>query len=338
MRTIFLPSLLNSLTGDPGVWVDLMDEGRSVLLDLGSLAHVASRKLLRVERVVVTHTHLDHFVGFDHLLRLVLGREKELTVTGPAGFLDRVQGKISAYTWNLIRDYPVRLRAEEVVGGSVRSVLYTGERGFEPEPLPERHAQRVVHAERLFTVHVAELDHGIPVLGVSLRETVHLSVNRDRLEREGLAPGPWLRDLKAAVRRCEPLDADIEASAVDGSARRYRRGELADALIIKQPGQRLSYVTDIRFTPDNVARVAELAAESDLLICEAAFLHEDEALARQRNHLTARQAGELARAAGAHRLAPCHLSPRYKDREQEIFEEAEDAFGGPVLRLTNETA
>ena len=37
MRTVFLPSLLNGLTGDPGLWVDLMDEGRSVLLDLGDL-------------------------------------------------------------------------------------------------------------------------------------------------------------------------------------------------------------------------------------------------------------------------------------------------------------
>ena len=83
MRTVFLPSFLNRLCEDPGLWVDLQDEGRSVLLDLGDLRHVAARKLLRVERVVVTHTHMDHFVGFDHLLRLALGRERELVVTGP---------------------------------------------------------------------------------------------------------------------------------------------------------------------------------------------------------------------------------------------------------------
>src|SRR5512136_2788537 len=121
MRTVFLSSLLNDLCGDPGLWVDLLDEGRSVLLDLGDLRHVAPRKLLRVERAVVTHTHMDHFVGFDHLLRLALGREKELTVTGPPGFLRSVRGKIDAYTWNLIEDYPVRLVAEEVDGGVIRS-------------------------------------------------------------------------------------------------------------------------------------------------------------------------------------------------------------------------
>ena len=96
MRTVFLPVLLSPLCGDPGLWVDLLDEGRSVLLDMGDLRQVANRKLLRVERAVVTHTHMDHFVGFDHLLRLTLGRDKELVVTGPTGFLERVHGKIAA--------------------------------------------------------------------------------------------------------------------------------------------------------------------------------------------------------------------------------------------------
>ena len=43
--------------------------------------------------------------------------------------------------------------------------------------------------------------------------------------------------------------------------------------------------------------------------------------------------GELAREAGAQRLAPFHFSPRYGGREQELFDEAASAFGGPILRL-----
>lgn len=338
MRTIFLPSLLNDLTGDPGVWVDLLDEGRSILLDLGELTHVASRKLLRVERAVVTHAHMDHFIGFDRLLRLALGREKELTLTGPPGFLEHVRGKIEGYAWNLIHQYPVRLRAEETDGRVVRSVRYSGAGGMRPEPQPEREIAGVVHAERLYTLQVAVLDHGIPVLGLSLRETEHLSVNRDRLDRMGLVPGPWLRDLKEAARRHAPGEVQIEAATADGGVRIYRRADLIAEVILRRPGQRLAYVTDVRHTPENAERIAALAADSDLLICETAFLHEDAGVARERNHLTARQAGELARAAGARRLAPCHLSPRYKGREQQVIDEAAEAFGGPVLILPTEAA
>jgi ribonuclease Z len=315
------------------LWVDLLDEGRSVLLDLGSLTHVATRKLMRVERAVVTHTHMDHFAGFDHLLRLILGREKELTVTGPPGFLRHVQGKIDAYVWNLIETYPVRLKAEEIDDHRVRSVLYTGPGRMEPEPLPDRPFTGVIHGERLYTLHVAVLDHGIPVLGAALRETEHISVNRDRVRRLGLSPGEWLRELKQAVRRCEADDRLIEADTVQGGKSTFKRGELATEIILRSPGQKLAYVTDIQYTPENVERVVELAGGVDLLVCETAFLHDDEALARERCHLTARQAGELARAAGAKRLAPFHFSPRYQGRERELFEEAERVFGGPVLKL-----
>jgi len=338
VRTVFLPSLLNRLCEDPGLWVDLQDEGRSILLDLGDVRHVAARKLLRVERAVVTHTHMDHFVGFDHLLRLVLGRERELVVTGPPGFLERVAGKIAAYTWNLIQDYPIRLRAEEVDGEWIRSVLYSGESGMRPVPQPQRRTEGTLHAERLYTVHVTLLDHGVPVLGVALHETEHLSVNRDRMEKMGLTPGPWLRDLKEAVRRCEPGDVPVEATETEGGVRRFRREELAEALILRRAGQRLAYVTDVRFTPENVARILPLAAGVDLFVCEAAFLNTEAALAAERSHLTAGQAGWLAREAGAKRLAPFHLSPRYKGREQEIVDEAAEAFGGPVLILPDEAS
>jgi ribonuclease Z len=313
--------------------VDFLDEGRSVLVDLGELRHVASRKLLRVERAIVTHTHVDHFVGFDHLLRLCLRREKELVLTGPPGFLRNVRGKIQGYTWNLIARYPVRLVAEEVDGDTIRSELYTGAGGMEPEPLPPRRFAGTLHAERLFTMHGALFDHGIPVLGAALREVEHVSVNRDRLTRLGLAAGPWLRELKQAVRRSDPMDVEIVAKLASGGERAFQRGDLAAEIILRGRGQRIAYLTDLRGTPENLERAAELARDADLLVCEAAFLHQDEALARERHHLTARQAGELARAAGAARLAPFHVSPRYLGREQEILDEAAAAFGGPVLVL-----
>ncbi len=68
------------------------------------------------------------------------------------------------------------------------------------------------------------------------------------------------------------------------------------------------------------------------------FLHEDEKLAAERNHLTARQAGELAKAAGAAKLAPFHFSPRYEGRHEALVEEAAQAFGFQLGRSTSCTA
>jgi ribonuclease Z len=333
VRTLFYPALLHSPTGDPGLWIDLPDEGRAVLLDLPSVAHLPARKLLRVAHAVVTHTHMDHFVGFDQLLRVALRREDPLAITGPPGFLERVRGRIGAYSWNLIENYPIRLRVQEVDGDTLRTEEYSGAARMRPMRVADAPFTGTVHAERAFRIDVATFDHGIPVLGVAVREAVHFAVNRDLLDRRGLVPGPWLKTLKDAMRRGASADTPIEVPAADGARATHALSELADGLIVRGPGQVVAYLTDIAGTEENSSRAEELARDADLLLCEAAFLDEDRELAVERRHLTARQAGWLARRAGAKRLAIFHLSPRYEGREAELFREAGEAFGAPVLEM-----
>ncbi|HEX4824586.1 MAG TPA: MBL fold metallo-hydrolase [Candidatus Polarisedimenticolaceae bacterium] len=333
MRGLFHPAFLHPPTGDPGVWVDMPDEGRALLLDLPALTHVTHRKLLRVAHAVVTHTHMDHFVGFDHLLRIALRREDLLTVTGPEGFLSSVRGRVAAYAWNLIASYPVRLRVQEVAGAVLRAEEYSGASEMRPEPLPDVPFTGTVHAERAFRVDVATLDHGLPVLGIAVREVEHLAVDRDRLDRRGLVPGPWLARLKDAIRRGEAGDTPIAAERDDGTSVTLSLGEIGPEVVRRGPGQALGYLTDLAGTEVNLARAAELVRDVDLLLCEAAFLDADRDLASERHHLTAAQAGRLARDAGAKRLAIFHLSPRYEGRERDLFDEAAEAFGAPTLEM-----
>lgn len=105
MRPVFHPSLVNGPFGDPGLYVEFLFERRALLFDLGDLHALPARKLLRVSHVFVSHTHMDHFTGFDQLLRICLGRGKRLTLFGPPGFIEQVQHKLAAYTWNLVQNY-----------------------------------------------------------------------------------------------------------------------------------------------------------------------------------------------------------------------------------------
>ena len=98
------------------------------------------------------------------------------------------------------------------------------------------------------------------------------------------------------------------------------------------PGQKVAYVVDTLFSPGNVARVTRLAAGADVLFCEAPFLEEDLEQATRRYHLTAAQAGALARAAGVRRLQVFHFSPRYEGRYGEIIAEAQAEFAGQEPR------
>jgi len=65
----------------------------------------------------------------------------------------------------------------------------------------------------------------------------------------------------------------------------------------------------------------ELARGVDLLVCESTYLSEHQSLARDHGHMTAAEAAELARQAGARRLVLTHFSGRYTD-DRRFLEEA----------------
>ncbi|HSN32443.1 MAG TPA: ribonuclease Z, partial [Ideonella sp.] len=85
MRQRLEPRLVDASGGEPGLVVDLRDERRALLFDLGDLARLPPRVLLRVSHGFVTHTHMDHFAGFDHLLAVGLGRMERLVLWGGPG-------------------------------------------------------------------------------------------------------------------------------------------------------------------------------------------------------------------------------------------------------------
>lgn len=61
---------MNGVFGDPGVDIDLKFESRAVLFDIGDISRLPTRKVLRISDVFVSHTHMDHFAGFELLVRV----------------------------------------------------------------------------------------------------------------------------------------------------------------------------------------------------------------------------------------------------------------------------
>jgi ribonuclease Z len=66
----------------------------------------------------------------------------------------------------------------------------------------------------------------------------------------------------------------------------------------------------------------------DQLFIESVFLDADRAHAQRKNHLTARQAGQIAREVGARAVVPFHFSPRYGQRAAEVAAEVQVAWSG----------
>ncbi|MFN8640802.1 MAG: ribonuclease Z [Candidatus Binatia bacterium] len=333
MAAAFAPRLLNPPFGDPGLYVALRHQGRALLFDLGRLDRQPAAALLKVTQVFVSHTHMDHFIGFDHLLRLFLARELHLDLFGPPGIIANVRGKLAGYTWNLVESYPFALTVHEVGSERIDAVHLPARTAFAPEPLPARPFDGILVETPQLTVRTAHLDHRIPCLGFALAEKTRLNVRPERLAALGVPAGPWLNRLKEAVRRGEPDDTPIEApgrSADGPQSRRFTLGELRDELLVATRGQKLAYVVDTLFSQANLARISALARDADVFFCESLFLDADRDQASKRYHLTARQAATLARAAGVARLETFHFSSRYDRDPAPLRAEAQAVFRGEL--------
>ncbi len=158
-----------------------------------------------------------------------------------------------------------------------------------------------------FTLATARLEHTAESWGYRLQEPDSVTMLPEKLAELGLR-GPAVGQLKREGRL-----------TVDG-----REILVAEVSIYKR-GQSVAFVMDTRLC--NGAR--ELAHEADLFVCESTYLHSEAVEAQQNGHLTAAQAAQLARDAGARQLVLTHFSQRYPNT-RDFLAEAQAIFPNVV--------
>ncbi|MFF9058186.1 ribonuclease Z [Streptomyces sp. NPDC014882] len=138
-----------------------------------------------------------------------------------------------------------------------------------------------------YTLQARRLSHPVESYGYRLTEPDGRRMLPDRLAAHGLR-GP-----------------DVGRIQREGSVGGVSLEEVSEV----RRGQRFAFVMDTRLCDG----VGELAEGCDLLVIESTFLDEDERLADDHGHLTAGQAGRVARDAGVRHLVLTHFSQRYAE-------------------------
>lgn len=156
-----------------------------------------------------------------------------------------------------------------------------------------------VHVDAELTIVARRLDHSVVCYGFRIQEPDGRRFVPERLEALGIRG----RDV-GRLQREGRLD-------IGG------REVTAEEVSVARRGQSMAFVMDTR--PCEAA--VELARGVDLLVCESTYLVTEEREAWERGHMTARQAAELARDAGARRLVLTHFSQRHPD-ERAFLDEA----------------
>jgi ribonuclease Z len=300
--------VLGAIRGDTSLLVTI-DTGQAVhrlLLDCGSgwSYRLPRRTVQSIEHVFISHFHVDHAIGFDVLLRLHIGLDRQVHIWGPERTAEFIQHRLRGYVWNLVADSNLSFCCHDVSEAVVTSRTFLCREGF-------AQAHDVTHTphngpildEPDFRVRAAVLDHGIPVLAVAVEEPERLNVDTDVLDAKGWRPGPWLQHVKNVDQ------PDSDTVDVDGSP--MQLGDVRRQLLNRTVGRRVAFVTDTILDVNTEERVETLARGVDTLFCEASFLEVDRNLADTHHHMTARQVGRLARRLDVGQLVLVHPSDRY---------------------------
>jgi ribonuclease Z len=146
--------------------------------------------------------------------------------------------------------------------------------------------------------------------GFTFQEKARRPFLVDKAEALGVPPGPE----RARLVRGQPV------TLADGS-----QVHPDDVLGPARPGTKFVFIGDASRTDDLV----EPVRDADALVIEATYATLEADVAREFGHLTARQAAQLAAAAGVRHLILHHISRRYAERE--ILEEATPIFADTVV-------
>ncbi|MBF0441820.1 MAG: hypothetical protein HQK54_07955 [Oligoflexales bacterium] len=311
--------LINGLSGDPAVYFFLPTYGRSMLFDLGVLDRISNKELLKVRDVYISHTHIDHFIGFDRFLRVNIPHGRLIAFTGPRGFIKNLESRMKSYTWNLLEPSQIKFLAREVHGdGRVLTAMITNDNFFDPIFDPEiaqPPAGGSVCADIILediSVQPVVLDHRTDSLGYHLKSPKRYQVNVDAISENGWKPGPWIKSLQKA--KCSNnIDKMIE---IDDE--RWSVKELSDKILTELAPFSLSYLTDFVFSRSNIEKIRKLMFGSELLFCESSFRDSDRLRAFEKKHLTTRQCALIGALLCVKKLQCFHISGIYGDNPEEV--------------------
>ena len=339
VRTTLDPRLVDPAGNEPGLVVDVRDERRALLFDLGEIERLAPRLLLRVTHAFVTHTHMDHFAGFDHLLALGLGRMPRLVLWGGPGFVEQVEHKLRAYTWNVVHRYEVPMAIEahalDADGSRMHAVFDSAHRFARSDDAAaaDRRDGDLCSTSRCSACARASSTTRCPCSRSRSRRRRSVRVAADRIAAMGLATGAWLRTLKQrGARRRAGRHADRPRLA--RPRRRARRCGAASASCARWcstacPAGASATSPTCASPSANVEQLARLLDGVDLLYIESVFL-ERRPRARAAQEPPHRAAGRRDRAPPAREeVVPFHFSPRYRGDEAALRRRVWRRPGGP---------
>ncbi len=282
--------------------------GECAVVDCGEGTQLAMKEAGfvagKISLILITHFHADHISGLPGLLLAMAneGRVDPVTIAGPRGLI-RVVTSLCIIAQGL--PFTVNIYEFPSEGGE----------------LPREYFETGTHASDSLKVIAFKGRHSMPIFCYRFSLPRAGKFDPERAKATGLPVKYW-----SVLQRGEEVEFE---------GRVYTQ---ADVMGESRRGLELAYVTDTRPTDD----ITEGVRGVDLLVCEGMFSDAKAERAQKSRHMTAREAGKIAKKAKAGELWLTHFSPSMPEIPQlelearEEFEKASAGFDGRTVTLSFE--
>jgi ribonuclease Z len=161
-----------------------------------------------------------------------------------------------------------------------------------------------------FYLEAESMQHGIPTNAYNFVIKSKLRIDKSKLKKYKIQQGPLLKNLK-------------EGKDIVYNGKKYK----AKDLLYGEKGKKISIILDTLFNN----KIKKFAENADILVCDSSFSSENSKEAKEHLHLTAKQDGEIAKAANVKKLILTHISQRYESNLKELLDDAKSAFKNVVI-------
>ncbi len=314
--------LINDKFGDPGIVIEVENLGDYILFDIGNIYNLERHLIKKVNKIFISHTHMDHFIGFDYLLRNKLGKAQTVDIFGINPLAENVYCKLQGYTWNLVEFEPQLIfNVTQLNEGLFEKYSLDIKKKFPKDFIKEWKVNSdIIYENEYYRIKYAVLDHKIWVMGYSFEYKDRLFLKKEKIKELPLK-GKEIGEFKKFLQ-----DEDNKGKKFKIGDKEFSYEYLKEEYSYIQKGIKISYVTDVIFSEENKKKIVELVKNSDYFYCESVFLEKDEQQAKKVYHLTTKQTAEIANEANVKNLIVFHFSRRYGNNKEIILNEVKKYF------------
>jgi ribonuclease Z len=286
------------------------------ICECGDASMLTVKEIQSCNAVFISHTHIDHFVNFDAVIRHQIGIQRRVIICGPKGISAQVQSRIKSYTWNLIEEGSIAYEIREFLAGE-KVVSYELEPpNWELKKLGESQGN-IIFEDRMFSVNAVLLNHKTPILAYKFKAVDTVKID---IQSSGFKGGKWVKDLK------EAFEKDDRAALITVDGKEYRADALFHLLHV-QEGDSLGVIMDHAATHENHAEIRNHFFRCRKVFIESFFNAEDKELAMVNHHSYSIASGKIMEECEVKEPVPVHFSRKYSEEQIEgLKREFEEAF------------